>query len=67
MDKNEAIKYMTAAVNRVKENDKIFFDCFPTDQTVDYVYTSTEEKRWVEGFWTGINMLAYEFTGDSGI
>lgn len=64
MRKDEAKKYLLSASKRVKDNLKDFYDCFPGDQSENYVYTAWEGISWTEGFWTGMNLLAYEFTKD---
>ena len=64
MTAEEAKKYLTSASKRVKDNLKDFYDCFPGDQSENYVYTKWEGISWTEGFWTGMNLLAYEFTGN---
>ncbi|MEE1223663.1 MAG: glycoside hydrolase family 88 protein [Clostridia bacterium] len=64
MNAHEAIKYLLAAAKRVKDNLKDFYDCFPGSQSNDYVYVAWPATNWTEGFWTGMNMLSYEFTKD---
>jgi len=53
------------SINKVKKGMTIFTDCFPEEQSKDYVYQPIKDKySWTEGFWTGMLWLAYEFTGE---
>ena len=51
-------------INKIKKGMEIFTDCFPFDQSTDYVYKPNDGFSWTEGFWSGMLWLAYEFTGD---
>lgn len=64
MEQQTARRYLTAAANRVKDNLKDFFDCFPGGQSEHYIYVPWPPTNWTEGFWTGMILLAYEFTKD---
>ena len=62
MNKDIAEKRLKATSARVLANHKNFGMGFPCDQTKDYVYTVWNGTSWTEGFWTGMNMLSYEFS-----
>lgn len=62
MNKELIENSLTTVSARVLENHKNFGLTFPCDQTKDYVYTVWNGTSWTEGFWTGMNMLAYEYT-----
>lgn len=64
MDKSQIEVYLQNAAARVKENLNIFTNCFPSDESKDYMYVPWEGRSWTEGFWTGMNLLSYEFTKD---
>ncbi len=58
---DEAIEF---SVNKVRKLAEDFVDKFPAEQSCDYTYTALENASWVEGFWTGMLWLSYEFTED---
>lgn len=62
MEQQLAKRYLAAAAKRVKDNQKDFFDSFPGGQSENYIYIPWPPTGWTEGFWTGMNLLAYEFT-----
>ncbi|MBQ4526904.1 MAG: glycoside hydrolase family 88 protein [Clostridia bacterium] len=51
-------------IERIDANLIDFTDKYPSANSENYVYSSTENKGWTEGFWTGMLWLAYEYTQD---
>ena len=62
MNKELIENRLKAASARVLENHKTFGKRFPGDQTKEYVYTLWDGTSWTESFWTGMNIIAYEYT-----
>lgn len=60
--KLEEIKQFIIA--KTKNNAKIFGDRLPTYADINGEYQFSDEGTWVGGFWTGINWLCYELTGE---
>lgn len=57
-------KALSYAAEVTKRSIPDFADGFPDDQSTNYVYKSTENTSWTEGFYPGILWLLYEMTGD---
>ena len=55
-------KHLKNACERVLENHKAFGVRFPSDESKNYVYELWDGGSWTEGFWTGMNILSYEYT-----
>lgn len=58
---NEAIKF---SVDKVEKAMEAFKDCFPAEESRNYVYLPKDGYSWTEGFWSGMLWLSYEFTED---
>ena len=57
-------KAIAFSIEKVKKGMCSFKDCFPAEESRDYIYLPKEGYSWTEGFWSGMLWLAYEFTKD---
>ncbi|MDD6484072.1 MAG: glycoside hydrolase family 88 protein [Clostridiales bacterium] len=57
-------KHMDFAVEKTRENIKIFKYGFPMPQSRDYNYAPEACVDWTSGFFPGMEMIAYEYTKD---
>lgn len=55
---------MDFAIAKTKENLIEFKYCFPSPQSIMYTYVGEGCCEWTSGFFPGMEMLAYEYTGD---
>lgn len=55
---------MDFAIEKTKENTKIFKYVFPMSQSCNYNYRPEACVEWTSGFFPGMEMLAYEYTKD---
>lgn len=55
---------MDFAISKVDEKLEEFKTSFLSDQSRGYNYIKSPCVTWVDGFWPGMVMLAYEYTGD---
>lgn len=62
MNTEKAIRY---AEDKVKKTIDYFYDCFPTEQSKNYVFGQFPNVSWTTGFYSGILWLMYELTGDA--
>ena len=62
MNTEKAIRY---AEDKVKKTIDYFYDCFPTEQSKNYVFEQFPNVSWTTGFYSGILWLMYELTGDA--
>lgn len=58
-------KQMDFAVDKTRENIKIFKYGFPMPQSDLYNYRAEACIEWTSGFFSGMEMLAYEYTKDN--
>ena len=61
----ELKKEIDFAIAKTTENIKIFKDTFPKPQSQNYWYEPEPCIQWTSGFFVGMEMLAYEYTGDT--
>lgn len=61
MDIEKAISFVDS---KAKEGIEYFFDCFPSEQSNELVYSKMGNVSWTTGFYSGILWLLYEMTGD---
>ena len=54
---------MSFVIEKVEENLRIFVDTFPTPQSKNYCYEEMPCTCWTSGFFVGMELLAYEYTG----
>ncbi|MDD6483078.1 MAG: glycoside hydrolase family 88 protein [Clostridiales bacterium] len=54
-------------IKRVKETLDYFYDCFPSEQSENYIYKKFKNVSWTTGFYEGLLWLAYEWTGNESI
>lgn len=62
MDYIKALEY---AIKKTYENLDYFKETFPCSQSTDYWYGGEECKEWTSGFFVGMELLSYEYSGDS--
>ncbi len=55
---------MDFAICKTRENMKIFKYAFPMSQSTNYNYRPEACIEWTSGFFSGMEMLAYEYTKD---
>jgi hypothetical protein len=52
------------ALARIRRNQSYFADRYPAPASEKGVYPILDNIEWTSGFWSGINWLAYQFSGD---
>lgn len=62
MNIDSAIKF---AASVTKAHLDFFRDCFPSEQSKNYVYYKFDNVSWTTGFYTGILWILYELTSDA--
>lgn len=56
---------LNAIGRQLTRNAERFGDKFPSACTSDNRYVLKENNDWTNGFWTGMQMIAWEFSGES--
>lgn len=73
VEKYKNIEFLTAeeikvgldyAIKKIDENLDLYTNKFPSACTTNGVYRTKDNDDWTNGFWTGMVLLAYEYTGD---
>ena len=62
MDQNK--KRMEFVLSKLEENINTFVDTFPKAQSKQYRYEEAPCTCWTNGFFVGMELLAYEYTGN---
>ena len=61
---NKNKERMNFVIKKVEENINTFVDTFPTPKSEDYRYVEMPCTCWTSGFFVGMELLAYEYTGE---
>lgn len=64
MNINQKIEAMNFALSKMEENIVTFVDSFPTPKSTNYIYGEMPCTCWTSGFLVGMELLAYEYTGE---
>ncbi|EPX9552010.1 glycoside hydrolase family 88 protein [Klebsiella michiganensis] len=55
---------LTACARRIARNMGLYGEKFPSACTIHNRYVLQENNDWTNGFWTGMQAMAWEFSGD---
>ncbi|WP_201160535.1 glycoside hydrolase family 88 protein [Klebsiella grimontii] len=55
---------LTACARRIARNMGLYGEKFPSACTLNNRYVLKENNDWTNGFWTGMQAMAWEFSGD---
>lgn len=55
---------LTACARRIARNMGLYGEKFPSACTIHNRYVLKENNDWTNGFWTGMQAMAWEFSGE---
>lgn len=64
MGNNRIIEEMDFVLSKLEKNINTFVDFFPTPKSTQYKYEKMPCTCWTNGFLVGMELLAYEYTGE---
>ncbi len=51
-------------IEKINYNLDKYYNSFPTPTSTNYMYGTSQNNEWTEGFWTGLVWTAYEYTNN---